>query len=383
VNSTYARARLGLGIRGVGTLVVLATLGLVLDLPTRLSGLAADVLGTDPDALSTGMLAFVLLVLGYVAVSLPFDFLGGVALPRRFGRPFPDVPVFFGRWLRGVVIQAVVLVASGSLVLAAGRIGGLAAAIAAILLAMLALLATSPWLARLVGSLRVAPHDGADAAHDVVTLAGADPGFTGGIAGLPGIERIVLPQAWRKAIGADATRWLLERRRELVRSGARLRGVLIAMGWNLGGFLLLAVSLPGAGVDTGAGLLTIALGGVLWQFLGLLLLPSLSRPGVIAGDVALLASGTCSRKELEAALRTLDRMQDDEPRRGRWTERVFHPIPALDARLAAWDHAASAPAAWNTARTSLFLSWASFGLLSRAVHCNAGRPECWVHLPCD
>jgi hypothetical protein len=38
--------------------------------------------------------------------------------------------------------------------------------------------------------------------------------------------------------------------------------------------------------------------------------------------------------------------------------------------------------AWHAARTTLFLSWAGFGLLSRAVHCNSGRPEPWALPPC-
>ena len=41
------------------------------------------------------------------------------------------------------------------------------------------------------------------------------------------------------------------------------------------------------------------------------------------------------------------------------------------------------PQPWNTARTALFLSWASLGLLSRAVHCNCGRPALWVLFPGD
>lgn len=32
---------------------------------------------------------------------------------------------------------------------------------------------------------------------------------------------------------------------------------------------------------------------------------------------------------------------------------------------------------------AVFLSWAGMGLLSRAVHCNSGRPELWALLPCD
>jgi hypothetical protein len=31
----------------------------------------------------------------------------------------------------------------------------------------------------------------------------------------------------------------------------------------------------------------------------------------------------------------------------------------------------------------LYLSWAGIGGLSRAVHCNVGRPPLWVLLPGD
>lgn len=37
-------------------------------------------------------------------------------------------------------------------------------------------------------------------------------------------------------------------------------------------------------------------------------------------------------------------------------------------------------AAWDapTARVALFLSWSRLGMLSRAVHCNGGRPQLWA-----
>ena len=87
---------------------------------------------------------------------------------------------------------------------------------------------------------------------------------------------------------------------------------------------------------------------------------------------------------LEQTMTALDRLQDDEPARARAIEAVFHPIPSLSRRLAAL----AAPEGprlgpWHAARTALFLSWAGFGFLSRAVHCNSGRPELWVLLPCD
>jgi hypothetical protein len=40
-------------------------------------------------------------------------------------------------------------------------------------------------------------------------------------------------------------------------------------------------------------------------------------------------------------------------------------------------------APWNVARAALVLSPCTLGLLSRAVHCNAGRPALWFFPPCD
>ena len=39
--------------------------------------------------------------------------------------------------------------------------------------------------------------------------------------------------------------------------------------------------------------------------------------------------------------------------------------------------------AHQATRLALYLSWACLGVLARAVHCNAGRPEVWVLLPSD
>jgi hypothetical protein len=63
-------------------------------------------------------------------------------------------------------------------------------------------------------------------------------------------------------------------------------------------------------------------------------------------------------------------------------ETMFHLIPALSRRLEALS-AAEGPriGAWHAARSALYLSWAGFGFLSRAVHRNSGRPELWALLP--
>ena len=90
------------------------------------------------------------------------------------------------------------------------------------------------------------------------------------------------------------------------------------------------------------------------------------------------------RGVLEHLIQRLDRWQDDEPARSRGVETIFHPIPSVERRLAALGQRATpAVGAWHAARMMLFLSWVGLGLLSRAVHCNSGRPELWAALPAD
>ncbi|MEM1305766.1 MAG: DUF2867 domain-containing protein, partial [Planctomycetota bacterium] len=74
--SGYGRSRLWLGISAVGSIVVASSLALGFDAPGLVDHVAGDsLLGT-----LGGLLLF---VLAYVAVHLPFDFLGGYLLPRR------------------------------------------------------------------------------------------------------------------------------------------------------------------------------------------------------------------------------------------------------------------------------------------------------------
>jgi hypothetical protein len=159
--------------------------------------------------------------------------------------------------------------------------------------------------------------------------------------------------------------------------------------WNLAGFLIAASLLPGANVATADGIVTIALGAGLWNFLGLLLLPTVSRSAVLSMDRQICCEHNLKTPQLANAIRAIHELQDDEPRRGRWIETVFHPIPALENRLGKLaeiqvgqgDRNYLRP--WHLARMTLYLSWACFGFLSRAVHCNSGRPDLWVMLPCD
>ncbi|MBX9723333.1 MAG: hypothetical protein K2X81_18155 [Candidatus Obscuribacterales bacterium] len=51
--------------------------------------------------------------------------------------------------------------------------------------------------------------------------------------------------------------------------------------------------------------------------------------------------------------------------------------------MTALESAARKRGAWHLARYAIWLSLAGLGLLGRAVHCNAGKPDLWCMLPAD
>lgn len=382
---TYARARLWLGISSVGTITLAAALALAFELPRWLPaehGLLDDLRG----------LLFVLLA--YVAISAPFDWVGGFVLPRRFGRSHDTTGRFFRGWLVGVAAQTLVMVLCGAVLLLLSRRFGAPGGIFGFVALSIGLLAFQFPLARIVGrfgyrrggiDLPGAPTNRAHG-RDVVMAGARDEGFVGGLVGLPGHERLVLPEAWLSALGPDELSIQLARRHAALATGSRLRGLILALAWNLVGFILSA-RLTGSDTATLSGLVTTALGFTLWSFVGLLLLPTPSRAGVFEIDHSVGTQGF-SPSAVERLLRTLDARQDGELDRPAGVEVIFHPVPALGSRIAALRNLGghrgmSGTGCWHAARMALPLSWVGLGFLSRAVHCNCGRPELWVLLPGD
>jgi hypothetical protein len=359
--ATYARARLRLGIASVGTLVVLGAGLLALGVPDSVL----------PDSTSWAFtdVAWLALLVGlYGALSAPFDLLGGLILPRRYGRPVA-AEKFLRAWARGVAAHGSCLLAVALVLLAAGRAGGDGAALAAALVLVVVLLVLQVSLAELVGGVR----------RDGDRLRAPDPSFVGGIVGLPGRDRVMLSAAWDE----QAARVQRVRREAVRRSGARALGIVVAALFDLA-CLAVVLFATSASATSVAGIATVSLWTTLWSFLGLLVLPSLSRRAVVAADRSAVSSGI-DRRDLTRVLETLDAEQEDEPRRNRVVEIIFHPVPSLERRIAALaaERGPELPQPWNAARAALFLSWASLGLLSRAVHCNCGRPALWVLFPGD
>ena len=377
---TYARSRLYLGASAVGTLTVLAALGIAFDLPSAVP--------STPLGAGTELAWLALLVAVHAALMAPFDLFGGFLLPREYGRSKESLGRFAGRWLRGASVYGTVLALSAFTLMVASRaFGGGGSAAAFVAIAAL-LLHAQPRVAGLVGAGRIVVPSGASSVNDLGgrtrVLMTDRSHVTGGAYGLPGRTAWVMPGHWLHDEERVGLALQLVRRAWLASTGARDRGVLLALAWTS---VPLVVHLVALGPFVAlADVVRLALWGTLWSFVGVLLLPTPSRWAVYRADAAALASGF-DRDALRASLERLEADQDDELERSRGVETIFHPVPAAHHRLAAVagrrDPGPSELAAWHAARVALYLSVAGCGLLGRAVHCNVGRPEAWVFLPSD
>lgn len=401
---TYARARLLLGMFGVGIIVLLSITLLLSRLPLEVLPASQSWSGTDLKALMamSGCL---------VAVLFPLDLLGGFLLPNRWRPNTIKLGGFLVGWVRGVLVQLAVFLGASLLILLFGRWLGVAGATSAVAGIAIILVGLQLQIAKLVGTfptrlaglIEPSPTNGGDpkvvGASQKTTIASAlstvsnwgwkprrivvlqhhDSGFTGGIVGIPGREIVVLPAGLLNRLSPEQLAVTIARRLEAIRSGGRTRGLLLALTWVIAGFVL-STTLPGAGVTSVGGLGMTCLGFTLWTFFGLLTLPTLSRQASYAIDGLVLKTGVSS-DVFQNTLKTLDTLQDDEPNRSALIETIFHPVPSVENRRT--DCPAKFPIAWHAARMTLFVSWACMGALVRAVHCNVGRPELWVMLPTD
>lgn len=327
----------------VGTLVVLATL----------------LLWAPPSPLT--------LLLIYLLVSLPFDLLGGQILPRRYGRPTPSWKRWIRVYLRSLSVHTGVLLVSGYLLSLAGPLGLVLPTAAALMVFWLAL--QSP-LAIAGGALQLYEQPSFEGRR-VALAECAEDGFTGGVCGLPGQETLILPAHWPDEVLAT----LRVRRKAVVGTRARDLGLVAAVSWNLLGLCWASSGLVFVGTD----LTMLALRMTLWTFFGLLTLPTLARKGAFWADHL-----TVRREGWPRFQRYLDYLEDETAEAHPPVESVFYPVPGRASRLGRLERKRAAGLGpWNVARASLTLSCVNLGLLSRAVHCNAGRPALWFFPPCD
>lgn len=370
-----ATARLWTGIGAVGSLLVVAVLAVSLDLPGRL--LPATRMPPIAEAVSIAGL-----VVGFIGLLLPFDLIGGLLIPAACEDQPPHPGAWAKSWLRGVGVQAVLFTLTLFVYLQIGREVGTPWLTALFAVVQVSLLAGQELIWRVMTQNRPV----AEVDEQTTLVTHRDQRFAGGVTGLPGFETILLPQRWKQQLDQSTLQTIVSRRKLAVRSGGRSRGVLMAMLWNLTCFAL-AVVLSGPPVTSVADLARVYSWYLLLSFGGLILLPTINRSAVVrldrrcAGDQI----GNPDRvTALKDAITAMDRMTERDPVRSARSESIFQPIPCPERRGQLLDQAESKDTSfWNVARTTLYLSWAFAGPLSRAVHCNVGRPELWALLPTD
>jgi hypothetical protein len=364
---SYARARLYLGISCVGMWATLASLALVFGLPQRL--LSSSSTGTLSDVWQLAMFVFL-----YVALQATFDLFGGFVLPKEYGRYTPSLPIFLNYWFRAAALHGLVLGLTALVLLYADRTAGFWLTLFVYIVISLGLLGGQLSLSRLIAGIKVKHQDG------VRFFLSPYSHVTGGFAGLGKRTKIVIPERWQDDLPPKAFETQVERRKIILESGSRRLGLISALAWNSLGFVL--AYLAAGGVSSVATIVSFSLYNTLWAFLGVLVLPSLSRPAVFQADASVVVRGA-DPEDFSESLRVLDQHQDNEYSRRQSVETVFHPIPSVANRMNKLEETTSGVSAWHVARTALYLSWANLSCLSRAVHCNLGRPEVWVFLPSD
>jgi len=375
---SYGRSRLMLGMTAVGLVTLTAAILSVSQVHTlRLPRTNAD-----------GSWEFLLLltvVSVWAALLLPFDFIGGYLLPKRFRRADTGLTDFMLSWVRGTVVQMTLITSMLWCLLQVGQTLGLVAAVSFVVMTQVGLLAFQKHVAASVAHLpmksaKLNRESGVGSGY--AESAHTDSGFTGSIVGLPGFEEVVLPRSWHIKLAPDQLRAELTRRLGAIRSGSRTRGVLLAIAMNTLTFTT-CTFFPAAGVSTVSELVSTSLYFTIFSFFWLLVLPKWSREGVFEADRFAFEDGI-PFKVIETAAKTIEALHDDTPERSRQLESIFHPVPCVRRRMAELSlRIRSIHGYWNVARLSLFLSWPCGGFLSRAVHCNIGRPELWVLLPTD
>ena len=376
----YGRARLWLGMSGVGSIVVLAAVGLIVDAPARLLPAADAPLSSQLGGLAS-------FVVAYAIVQLPFDLFGGFLLPQWYRRKHPPAAAFLTGLARGVAVHGgLLLVAAIALLLAGRAAGGLGVVLAAAGLLLLLLrgrvaiaAALSPL--ELTPSSPVLSETAALPALPTYMAESADEGFTGAVVGVFQPRLQLLPMRWQNTLDPEFFAVAVRRRQLAIQTGGWWRGRLLAIGFTLAGVGLAAAVVGGDRLATAEGIVSFSLVFTLWSFLGLLVLPTPSRRGVADVDRKLLEAGG-DREKLEQTIQLLDDLQDRERQRPPVIETIFHPVPSVEARLRG-PHAPGMRGCWDAARTAVFVSAAGLGLLGRAVHCNCGRPALWAFLPVD
>ncbi len=354
--SKLARRRLWLGITNVGGWVLLAAVGLF-----WLS--CYDTRGFDIPQL-------VLVFVGAVAVQAVFDFIGGALLMPE-PRPMPRD--YLRRWSRGTLAHTLVLIGVGLLSYASSRLtGGFGPAI---LVATVGLALGRRHFLRAVAG--VSTKEILLPSGKLLAADTTDPAFTGGIVGMGRRAKSLVPASWLNTLPRHELAVESNRRRWQMDSGLPRRSFILILGWNLAGGFAGSLAFKLAERRPAEALLGYGCWMTLWAFVGLLVLPVLSRKAVFAADRAAASSGC----DPAPWITRFPCLVGENGSSSSAVQNIFYPIPSAALRLRRLQEPQSGFVPGHLARSNLYYSWATFTLLGRAVHCNVGRPSLWVFPP--
>lgn len=353
-----AKHRLLLGISNVGFWVIAALLGLV----WRTSLGASPLTRAD---LFKGMIAG-------LAVQAVFDLAGGIVfMPAMRAASQGGLRL----WLRGVFVHSGLLCSVGVLSYWSFRLSD--GFCLSLVLSSLGLFLCRKQILGLVSGVRVREAMVSGAAG--WSADSQDPSFTGGTVGTGRKAKILFPGPWQMKLTGGQMHTLIQRRLWEIRKDLPKRSFFFVLLWNLAGCRTGSVFLELPGRLPESALVLQFCWMTLWGFLGLLLLPSLSRSTVFAADRAAAASGC----DIDDWIHEFPNITGEDGNGRTLLQRVFYPIPSAQERLVYLEKLPVLPVIGNVARTNLFLSLATLTFLGRCVHCNVGRPELWVFPPSD
>lgn len=349
-----ARSRLRLGIANVGFWVVTATAGLYWLTRGGAHGLDSR------EWISIGLAAIV--------AQAAFDFIGGA---RLIPPPAPALGEFLRRWLRGVYWHSLMLAGVGLLSCASFQLSSgfaLAVLVATVGLA----LGRRQIFGALAGTtISEIPREG----RKSLTAAVNDTAFTGGIVGFGARARSLWPARWLEALPKSELAVESFRRGWQIRHGLNDRALVAVLGWNLAGTALGTFAFALAQRTPAEALFGHACWMTLWAFVGLLVLPALSRSTVFAADRAAADAGLAPADWIAH----FPDFTGEDGSASASVQTIFYPIPSAKIRLRLINTASFVLG--SLARNNLYYSWATLTLLGRAVHCNVGRPALWVFPP--
>ena len=323
---------------------------------------------------------FALGTLGYIVISLPFDYIGGHYLPYKYGRSMLGTIPWGKRWARAATIHGLYMGLNAWMLYLISSWLGILGAIGWMLIQIILLGNLQVWVARALVHFVSKPEN--DRGRLILYLENQDKAFTGGVGGFPGNEVIVMPLYWKQRFPEKIMEMLLTRRHGVIMTGNHGRGFLVATLSNLVCFSL-AAYLGGIGNGTvGGTVFTILWFSLLsWvQIIGLL--PFISRKATCEIDRWAYYKGA-DADVLRETIQLSDQLQDPPTYVRAFMPALLESLPDAASRLNHLQVQQNIKGAWHASRLALFLSWSGVNLLCRAVPSNTGRPELWVFLPGD